>query len=233
MTTALCLELIKGSFTLAAAGLAAWIALRLYFRQKEYELIKQRYLEGAIDIVAAEVEQALGVVNHNWARCLNVIKSFRDEKTHFSIEELGKGFLDLDSSRFHRVPHQRIGNLMGSQLVWEVYQLAMAFAANSNTVITKEIPEAIRIKLSTDLIDKEPEQMAEEMFSRLQDIDNESHRFASLIRELHTLGLLLESERLSFQKLVKISQRPEVAAISSRLKTEFAADLPQYEQGNA
>lgn len=233
MTTALCLELIKGLFTLVAAGLAAWVALRLYFRQKEYELIKQRYLEGAIDVVAAEVEQALGVVNHNWARCLNVMKAFRDEKSHFSIEELSKGFLDLDSSKFHRVPHHRIGNLIGSQIFWEVYQLAMAFAANSNTFITKEIPEAIRIKLTTDLIKEGPEQMVDEMFNQLQDIDKESHKFASLIRELHTLGLLLESERLSFKKLVKVSQRPDVTAISSRLKTEFSTYLPQDWQKNA
>jgi hypothetical protein len=46
----LCIELIKGLFTLAAAGLAAYIALRMYFRQKEYALIKQRYLEGSMPI---------------------------------------------------------------------------------------------------------------------------------------------------------------------------------------
>ena len=78
MVSPLCLEIIKGIFILASSVLAPWIALCLYFRQKEYELVKQRYLEGAIDIVAAEVEQALGVVHHNWARCLNIVKAYRD-----------------------------------------------------------------------------------------------------------------------------------------------------------
>jgi hypothetical protein len=82
------LEIIKGGFTLAAAGLAAWVALRLYFRQKEYELIKQRYLEGSVDIVSAEVEQALGVLMNNWARCLNIVKAYRDERADFDLQEL-------------------------------------------------------------------------------------------------------------------------------------------------
>ena len=120
--TQLYLEIVKGMFTLAAAGVAAWIALRLYFRQKEYELIKQRYLEGAIDIVAAEVEQALGVVQHNWTRCLNIVKTYRDENINFDVKELEKGFVDLDS-KLHRVPHHRIGNLIGSQLIWDVSNL--------------------------------------------------------------------------------------------------------------
>src|SRR3954463_7558992 len=99
----LCIELIKGAFTLAAAALAAWVALSLYFRQKEYELIKQRYLEGAVDVVAADFEAALGVLSHNWARCLHVVKLYRDEEEHLDLAELDKGFLDVDASSFSRV----------------------------------------------------------------------------------------------------------------------------------
>jgi hypothetical protein len=93
----LSVEIIKGIFTLVPVALGAWIGLRLYFRQKEYELIKQRYLEGAVDIVAAEVEQAFGTFSHNWARCLNIVKAFRDAQNDFDAKELEKGFLDLDS----------------------------------------------------------------------------------------------------------------------------------------
>lgn len=148
MSTDLGLMVINGLFTIAAAALAAWVALLLYFRQKEYELIKQRYLEGAVDIVAAEVEQALGVVAHNWARCVNIVKAYRDETVHFDTNELSEGFLGLDSSKFHRVAQLRIGYLLDSQIVWEAYQSATAFAANANAALTKEMPEAIRLKLT-------------------------------------------------------------------------------------
>ena len=49
------LELIKGIFTLAALGLAAMIGSRTYFRQKDYELAKQRYLEQGLDVVAGDL----------------------------------------------------------------------------------------------------------------------------------------------------------------------------------
>jgi hypothetical protein len=54
----LCIELLKGLFTLATVALGSYIALRVYFRQKEYELVKQRYLEGGADVIAGQVEQA-------------------------------------------------------------------------------------------------------------------------------------------------------------------------------
>jgi hypothetical protein len=226
-------ELIKGAFTLAAAGLAAWIALRLYFRQKEYELIKQRYLEGAVDIIAAEVEQVLGVVSHSWARCLNIVKAFRDEKTDFDLKELEKGFLELDSSRFHRVAHHRIGNLAGTQLIWYIYQLAMAFAGNANTKITKEIPETLRLKLTTNRITREPGEIATAMFNELKQIDNESHKFACLIRELHALGLLLETQRLNFKSISRFPERTEVKNLIKRLQSEFADELADQDRDAA
>ena len=170
-------ELIRGAFTLVAVGGGAFIGARVglgtYFRQKEYEMIKQRYLEGAIDIVAAEVEQALEIVTHNWTRCVNIVKAFRDEKSDFDLNELSKGFRELDT-RFHRVPHHRIGDLVGSQRIWDVYQLAMAFAANANAKITKEIPETIRLKLSTQRIDVEPAQIVDGLFAELVKLDEES-----------------------------------------------------------
>ncbi|MFV1975519.1 MAG: hypothetical protein ACC651_07195 [Candidatus Scalindua sp.] len=233
MASPIYLEVIKGGFTLAAAGLGMWIALRLYFRQKEYELIKQRYLEDAVDIVAAEVEQSLGVVRHNWARCLNIVKAFRDEKSDFDIQELEKGFQELDSSKLHRVPHHRIGNLTQSQLIWQIYQHAIAFSANSNTVITKEIPDTIKLKLTSDRIVKETKKIVDSLFKTLKDIDAESHKYACLTRALHALGLMLETERLSFQGIMKLAERVEVKNLLARLKADFADELEQDEQSIA
>lgn len=225
MTSIICLEVLKGLITLTAPIIAAIIALRLYFRQKEYELIKQRYLEGAVDVVSAELEQALGTFSHNWARSINIVKAFRDEKSHFDPTELHKGFLTFDSSRFHRIAHHRIGNLTGSQSIWRIYQIAMAFCLNANSKLTKEIPEAIRLKLTATEIASDENTIAAAMFAELQRIDDESHKFASLIRELHQLGLLLETERLNFRTLAKFSKRKEVREMEERLKADFAEDL--------
>jgi hypothetical protein len=46
---------------------------------------------------------------HNWARCLNIVKAYRDEKANFDIGELDKGFQNLDFSKIQRIAHHRIG----------------------------------------------------------------------------------------------------------------------------
>lgn len=228
MLSSLSQELIRGAFTLFAVGggawFGAWLGLRMYFRQKEYELVQQRYLEGAIDIVAAEVEQALEIVRHNWARCLNIVKAYRDEKSDFDLDELSKGFRDLDI-HFHRVPHHRIGVLVGSQLIWRVYQLAMAFTDNANAKIGKEIPDTIRLHHTTQRIDAEPEQIAAGLFAELFKLNGESHQFAHLTRVLYQIGTMLETERLGFEKVATFRERAKVKTLLDELAGEFAKDL--------
>ncbi len=229
--------LISGAFTVIAAGLGVWLgamlALRGYFLQKEYELVKERYLEGAIDIVASEVEQCLGVAKHNWARCLNILKAFRDEKDEFDKEELSKGFLDLNISHLNRIAHLRIEGLVGlrgAQVIWAVYQVALADAANNNTIFTKEIPEVVRMKLTTSLIETEPEEIVEELFDDLWRRDEESHRFAHLTRALYRLGAILEKERMTFKQVGKFKERPEVMDLLAELERDFAKDLADVDE---
>ena len=57
MNTEVCIALIQGVFTIVAALLTAWFALSFYHRQKEYEIVKQRYLDGSIDVLASEIEK--------------------------------------------------------------------------------------------------------------------------------------------------------------------------------
>lgn len=224
-------QLIKGVFTLITAGggvfVGAWLGMRAYFRQKEYELVKERYLEGAIDVVASEVEQSLDIFRHNWTRCINILKAFRDEKAAFDPKELSLGFRDFEMS-IHRIPHHRIGDLVGSQVIWDVYQLAISFAANKNSVLTKEIPEIIRLKLSQHIAMAEPEVIVNETFEDLWKIDEASHRFAHLTRVLHELSRLLEKERMTFNHVGEFRNRGEVKTLIVNLESEFARDLAGY-----
>ena len=229
MVSPICLELIKGGITLAVALLGAWWALHLYFRQKEYELIKQRYLEGAVDIWLLNRANS-----RSPAPQLGTLPKYhqqlRDEKTDSDIQELEKGFQLLDSSKIHRIPHHRISNLTGSQLIWEIYQAAIAFIANANTQITKEIPDLIRLKLTTDRIASEPGKIAEAMFEKLKGIKEESLKYACLTHGLHELSLMSETEPLRFKRITKFSQRVAVKNLLNRLRNDFADEIAQEEK---
>ncbi len=218
-------ELVKGAFTLAAVALGSLIALKVYFRQKEYELTKLRYLEGGLDVVAAELDTAFGVVSHNYARSLELCKLFRDSGEHFQRSELERGFLQLDCSKFHQIAHHRVSSLIGANVVWEVYQSAMAYANSANSVIAQEIPEAIRILSQRDevLYDRKP--AAEDMVAELRKSHDGGFKYAMLVRELHALGLLLEAERLNLKAIANFHDRAEVKELVARLQSEFNKEV--------
>jgi len=131
--------------------------------------MKQRYLEGAVDAVAAQLEASFGVVSHNYARCLQVVKSFRDTGDDFDVKELEHGFLELDQSRFLEIAHHRIGTLIGSQIVWQTFQSAMAHAASANAAVSQEIPEAIRLRRTTTRIALDQASMGRKMAKDLRE----------------------------------------------------------------
>ena len=105
------------------------------------------------------------------------------------------------------------------------FQLALSFAANKNSVLTKEIPETIRLKLSKQFAMDEPEVIVEKTFQDLWKIDEASHRFAHLTRVLHELSRMLEKERMTFKHVGKFRNRPEVKTLLVDLEREFARDL--------
>ena len=230
-------DIIKGAFTLLSAAvgvvIGALLGMRAYFRQKEFELVKERYLEGALDVLASEVEQHLGVAKHNWARCLNILKAFRGEGMAFNREELTKGFLELDMSRINRIAHHRIEGLIGpegAQTIWSVYQLALADAANNSFVYTEEMPEVVNKKLITNLIKDDPETIVERLFPDLFERDEKSHRFAHLVRCLYQLGAMLEKERMTFKQIATFKDRERVKALIAELAHDFETEIADVQE---
>ncbi len=209
----LSIELVKGLFTLVAVALGSYIALRVYFRQKEYELVKQRYLEGSIDLITAQLESTLGTVSHNWARAMQICKSFRDTDDNFDTSELTKGFLELDNSKFQQIAHYRLGALIQSQAAWGAFQSALAWANAANNMFVREVPEAIRIRCTTDRIKMDRPAMAEQIIADMKARHDEGFKYASLQRELHKVGRILESERLSWDAIGNFSSRLAVKNI--------------------
>lgn len=223
----ICQEVIRGIFTVGAAGFAAWLGIKVFLHQKEFELVKQRYLEGGIDEVAAQHEAVLGIFHHNWARCLQITKMFRDEKGAFDITELQRGFLNLDASNFCTIANHRIGALTGTQLYWNVFQLSLSFAVNANSLVTVEIPEAYRLKITTDKLSADFKEIAETSFEQLKKLDVESHQFAELTLALETLASTLQDKSFTFKAVKGFRNNPAVKTATERLEKQFAQSLAE------
>lgn len=215
------LELIKGMFVLLAVAAGAAIGLRMYFRQKEHELLLERYLVGAVDLLAAEVGEALGIVRHNWARCLQIVKAYRDGREDFDIKELDKGFLPLDSSKFHLAPLDRIARLTETPHIRVVYQHAMAYATYTDSAFTKEFPTMLRLEIQTDKIKGGREFIADALLKESKKQFDDGLKYEQLISVLHGLGVLLEKERLNSKVIEQFSLRKDVKDLLEELESAF------------
>jgi hypothetical protein len=222
--TNLQIELLKGVFTLAAVALGSLIALLAYFRQKQYELAKQRYLEEGVDAVAAEVEHAMGVVSHNYARALQLCRAFRDYGERFDAKELERGFLQLDNSNFRQIAHHRVGSLLQSQIVWHAFQTVMAHLNASNSTIAIEIPDAMRLLADDSTELSRRKERAKDMLVAVRDAHDSGLKHAALLGELHALALLVESKRLSLKAVAKFSQSRETRALVTRLEAVYPSE---------
>lgn len=230
MNNELCIELIKGAFTLVGAILTAWLAILFYFRQKEYELVKQRYLEDSVDVVASEMEKAFGIHSHNWARCLNIVKAYRDQEDNFDPEELEKGFIEYESANFQTIAHHRLQVLTKSQTYWEVCQLALAFVTNNDSVMRREIPDTIKTKLTTNIIASPHSEVVEKCFTHLKEINENSHKYAILGAQLQVVSRVLEREKMSFKELEQFHEKKQITNGIATLEATYADKLSEYRE---
>ena len=92
-------NLISGGATILAALIAVGAGIWAFYRQREHELVQKRYLEEGLDVIVSTAENALFIYHHNWARCLELLKSFRDVEA-MKPEDLAVGFLQLPADRF-------------------------------------------------------------------------------------------------------------------------------------
>ena len=227
MNTEVCVALIQGAFTIMAALLTAWFALTFYYRQKEYELVKQRYLDGSVDVIASEIDTSLGVFNHNWARCLNILKTYRDAGELFDTNDLDIGFIEYESVNFNQIAHYRLHALTGSQVYWHIYQKTLAFVTNSVTLMQHEIPDVIKAKLKTEAIDATKDIIVEDAFDRLRTLQEESHKFSFLSSELQVIATLLEQEKLSVKKIKTFNKRSEIIKSINNINSIFKDELAE------
>ncbi len=210
--------------SLGVGVLLAYFGLRLYFRQKEYEIVKQRYLEQSLDVISGELESISSAFNHNWARCLELLKEYRDSPQLLDTAKLARGFLALNGTQFNRAAHHRLQVLTGSQIFWQVYQLALSRHLGLNSVVVNEVPHAIKAQLDGNT-NATSDQLVESAMLELKPMPEESDHFAPLHESLQNISRLLEREQLSFDKVGNFAKKPAVVRIVRDIAEFYASDL--------
>jgi hypothetical protein len=219
--------IIKGLVAFFVAAGAARVGIYYFFKQKEYELVKSRYLDGAVDLLLVELENGLNITSHNYTRALNIIKAYRDQKDDFDHAELKKGFIDIDKPQFHVVANHRLQILSGSDIFWSTYQLALSYFAHANITFTNEIIDVIRMKETTDKINKDRGDLIEPMLQAAKSQHEEGYKYSKLIHQFQVISDLLERNEMTFKQIEGFRNKSEVIKVVKMLETDFSKELAE------
>ena len=223
------LRLVSG----VVAGLVlAYCGLRIYFLQKEYELVKQRYLDQCVDVVAGELEEITSVLLHNWARSLELVKELRDAPENFDRAHIEQGFLPLRASKLNHAAHHRLKVLVGSQILWDCYQLALSRHMALNAVAAKEIPHAISEYTSGRLPKAQAIEIVNAAINELKPMASKSNEFALLQDAVQRIAWHLERSRLSFKEVETFARIENIVQIVGELEARYRPMLRKKSMGD-
>ena len=217
-------NLVSGGATILAAIIAVAAGIWAFYRQREYELVQQRYLEEGLDVVIATAENALYTFHHNWARCLELLKSFRDVE-HMKAEDFDSGFLHLPTDRFALTANYRVNQIVDSPTVWRVFQLITAFSQTACSVARDEIPAALKIKLTTDEVKASRKVMVDEAMKLLEELDTKARHFYAFIGHMQDIAMLLEEQKFALKQIRTLRKHPAVIEALAKLEDRYANEL--------
>jgi len=224
------LTYVKPLIPIAAVLVAFWLGRSAYFRQKEYELITERYLRDGIDRVSAQVERSIAIFRHNWAHSLTIVKLFRDAGKDMNKELYKTGFINPETEMFEFWPDYRVKDLIGDDIINETRQSLDAFVRNSYAFFKEDLCTAVRLSVEGGeqlKITSGRDEIIKGYFSELDRLNAESNRYYVLLGELQKLASVLQPERFSFKKIRAFRHTKLVTESVKTLKGVFAGDVAQ------
>lgn len=226
-------ELLKdigaGASPLFAGFIAYLLGLRAYHLQREYELVRRRYLDEGLDAFAADVEHALAVFKHNWQHSLTILKHYRELDVAMRKELLDTGFLDLQMAQFRVRPNYRVGELVGDDAFWKIQQLLFAFVGSANTFFTEDLSGAIRHAIAGGALKIPKGEMVDTYLLECQRLVETANQYHIILAEVQTITSLLEKKRFTLAGVHKLKKRCAVRQSVARLKQAFANKLENSE----
>jgi hypothetical protein len=214
---------------LGAAFVAYLLGLRAYHLQREYELVRRRYLDEGLDAFAADVEHALGVFKNNWQHSLNVLKHYREMDAAMRRELIDTGWLDVEMSQFRVRPNYRVGTLVGDRVFWNIQQLLFAFVGTTTAFFKDDLGGAVRHAISGGALKGPKQTMIDEYVQQCEKHLDTANRYHILLGEVQAITTEFERKRFTLASVQKFKDREVVKSSVKRLKDAFADKLAKYE----
>jgi molybdopterin converting factor small subunit len=225
---AMLLEIAKILAPFLAALLAYFLGLKAYHRQKQYELVRQRYLTDGVDKIAAEVQELLGVFSHNWRLSLSVLKKMRDFGASKALD-MCDDLVNLDEKKLQTQAFYRLKHITGDDIFWQVYQLLVGFVAEANFFFKHDLCAGVRHMAAGEQPSIDPVLFFGEFYKRAKKLNEESVQFHRLTAALEEISRKLERETFTLRKLSNLVKDQEIKGLAAALRDTFGEELGAIE----
>ena len=203
--------------SLATAILVALIAvlfgLWAYFRQKEYELVRERYLEKGVDVLIHQVETALTAFQFNFTHSLLVLKTFRDLGSDMPLRLLEAGFQEIDAISMVPTRNYLLQELIGTDLCYKIHQLMVVFIHDATNFFLNDLCSILRVKLqgSKEIGIKATRQEIVDVYeAQCMGYEEQAHKYWIFLGNLQNIAFAFEKQRFTFAGLEKFRDNRRV-----------------------
>jgi len=208
------------------------IATMAYFRRKEYETVRQRYLNGSLDNIIKQVEYGLNIFEYNWANSINILRTYRDVGADMSSELYTHGFTEFNKQvSMEASSHYLLTELIGDKVFWDVHQLLAGFLVEADGFFRYDLCSAIKLSIEGPKDGStiaSSNQIFEVYKTELAKKRNDCQPYYILLGNLQLVSSQLIKKHYRFKNLNKFRREPTVVRAINALKESFKEELGKY-----
>lgn len=206
------------------AYLVSFFGLRAYFKQRQADRARTRFVEEGIDAFAAGLDSLLSVQRNNWQMMLRYMKLIRDAEATVNPEEFFRSLREIDGKDFNIVSAQRVFNLLGEKIFWIGYQKLYSFVTTRVDFIVGDFGSALK-SIAASPGNPNKQEFIDEAGRKAEEMANAERQFYIFTSVVAEISALADEKIFHRKSAMRFKNLKEVRAIVDRLKLQF----PEWE----
>ncbi len=212
--------LIATLFPLLTVYVVYRLGLRAYFKQKEFENVRNRYLENGVELVITQIDYILGIQRHNWELMLRTTRQYREQESQVSMEDFFNQFREVNQDNFQLGPIYKTQTLLNDDVLWRAYQAAFAFVSSTNIEIKSDFAGTLNNLLNSPH-NADKLGFIQQVEEQAKQNNLKANNFYLILDPLHKLSEIVEDGKHTFKSIHTIHKTKKIKQIVSELLKLF------------